>query len=61
MPRKKPDPSGRYLNLKDRLWIAELHLAGVGVRAIAHEIVWSPLTIRRELRRDAPAPAARGR
>lgn len=61
VPRKKPDPSGRYLGLEDRLRIADLHLAGVGVRAIAREIDRSPSTISRELRRNAPEPGARGR
>ena len=60
VPRKKPDPSGRYLNLEDRLRIADLHLVGVGVRAIAREMGRSPSTVSRELARNAPAPGARG-
>jgi len=39
VPRKKPEPSGRYLSLDDRLQIADLVLAGVGVRAIATQRV----------------------
>ncbi len=35
IPRKKPEPSGRYLSLEERLRIADLHLAGAGVRAIS--------------------------
>jgi transposase, IS30 family len=35
IPRKRPSPSGRYLSLEERLQIADLHLGGVGVRAIA--------------------------
>ena len=58
MPRRKPAPSGRYLDLEDRLRIADLHLAGVGVRAIAAEIGRSPSTVSRELRRNAAAPGA---
>ena len=36
--RKKPEPSGRYLSLTERLQIAEMHLAGTGVRVIAKEV-----------------------
>jgi len=38
VPRKKPEPSGRYLNVDERLWIADLRLAGNGVRDIATAI-----------------------
>ena len=61
VPRKAPDPSGRYLNLEDRLRIADLHQARIGVRAIASEIDRSPSTVSRELRRNAPGAGARGR
>jgi len=46
VPWKRPDPSGRYLDLEDRPRIADLHLAGVGVRAIAREI--KPVALDRE-------------
>jgi len=61
VPRKKPEPSGRYLGLEDRLQIADLHLAGAGVRAIATQIGRSPATVSRELRRNGPEPGARAR
>ena len=35
IPRRRPEPSGRYLSLEERLQIADLYLGGVGVRAIA--------------------------
>jgi hypothetical protein len=35
IPRKRPEPSGRYLSLEERLQIADLYLGGAGVRAIA--------------------------
>ena len=35
VPRKKPEPSGRYLSLEERLQIADLRLAGTGVRDIS--------------------------
>ncbi|MFD1846871.1 helix-turn-helix domain-containing protein [Arthrobacter flavus] len=38
IPRAKPEPSGRYLCLEERLRIVDLHLAGHGVRAIARAI-----------------------
>ncbi len=61
VPRKKPEPSGRYLNLDERLRIADLRLAGNGVRAIAIQIARSPATVSRELRRNGPKPSAKGR
>ena len=45
--------SGRFLALEERLAIADLHLAGQGVQAIAAAVGRSPSTISREL----PAPA----
>ncbi len=54
VPRKKPAPSGRYLGLEDRLAIADLHLAGSGVRSIAAQLGRSPSTVSRELRRNGP-------
>ncbi len=59
VPRKKPDPLGRYLSLEERLRIADLRLAGNGVRAIASEIARSPSTVSRELRRNGSQPGAR--
>jgi len=61
VPRKKPEPSGRYLSLEERLRIADLRLAGTGVRAIATQIGRSASTVSRELRRNGPKPGARGR
>jgi transposase len=58
IPRKRPEPSGRYLSLEERLQIADLHLGGAGVRAIAVEIGRTPSTVSRELRRNGSAPSA---
>ncbi len=62
VPRKKPTPSGRYLSLEERLRIADLHLAGSGVRSIAVLLGRSASTVSRELQRNgSPARrAARG-
>lgn len=59
VPRKKPEPSGRYLCLEDRLQIADLYLAGIGVRAIAVQVGRAPSTVSRELGRNGPRPGAR--
>jgi IS30 family transposase len=61
IPRKKPEPSGRYLCLEERLQIADLHLSGTSVRAIAGQIKRSAATVSRELRRNGPETGARGR
>ena len=61
IPRAKPEPSGRYLCLEDRLRIADLHLAGTGVRGIAREVGRSASTVSRELHRNGPEPGPRGR
>ncbi len=61
IPRKKPDPSGRYLSLEERLQIADLHLAGTGVRAIASQIGRPASTVSRGLGRNGPEPSGRGR
>ncbi|MGH3637340.1 MAG: IS30 family transposase [Mycobacterium sp.] len=61
VPRKKPESSGRYLSVDERLQIADLHLGGAGVRAIARQIGRSPATISRELRRNGPEPGVGGR
>ena len=58
VPRKKPPPTGRFLCLEERLRIADLHLGGAGVRAIAVELGRSPSTVSRELIRNDP-PAGR--
>lgn len=44
--------SGRFLSLEERLAIADLHVAGKGVRDIASELGRSPSTISRELSRN---------
>ncbi len=56
VPRKKPEPSGRYLSLDERLQIADLQLAGAGVRDIAGQIGRSPETVSRELSRNGQRP-----
>ncbi|WP_246199903.1 IS30 family transposase [Arthrobacter zhaoguopingii] len=61
IPRAKPEPSGRYLCLEERLRIADLHLVGCGVRAIAREIGRCASTVSRELQRNNPPTAVRGR
>jgi len=60
IPRKKPPPTGRFLSLEERLRVADLRLAGEGVRAIATELGRSPSTVSRGLTRNGPAPAVRG-
>jgi len=50
---------GRYLSLPERLQIADLRLAGKGVRAIASELGRAPSTISRELTRNRPPQRAR--
>ncbi len=57
VPRKKPAPSGRYLQLEDRLAIADLHVAGSGVRSIAAQLGRSPSTVSRELRSTCAQPS----
>lgn len=56
VPRKRPERSGRYLALEERLRIADLRLAGTGVDAVAAEIGRSASTVSRELRRNGPGP-----
>ncbi len=60
VPRKKPEPSGRYLSLEERLQIADQHLAGIGVRAITVQLARPASTVSRELRRNAAAPKGSG-
>ncbi len=50
--------STRYLSLEERLQIADLHLAGASMRAIATQLGRAPSTISREIRRNGPVPAA---
>jgi IS30 family transposase len=45
--------SARFLSQDERIEIADLHRAGVGVREIARRMRRSPSTISRELRRNA--------
>ena len=59
IPRIKPPSSGRYLCLNERLQIADLQLAGGGVRVIARQLGRSPATISRELARNISGPASR--
>ena len=59
IPRKKPPLSGRYLCLDERLQIADLQLAGGGVRVIARQLGRSPATISRELVRNRSASTSR--
>jgi len=61
IPRKRPEPSGRYLSVDERLQIADLCLVGAGVRTIATQIARSPSTVSRELRRNGPQPGLRKR
>ncbi|WP_425266249.1 helix-turn-helix domain-containing protein, partial [Cryobacterium luteum] len=51
IPRPEAEKSGRYLSLEERLQIADLHLGGTGVRAIAALVGRSAATISRELAR----------
>ena len=60
-PRKTAPASGRYLSLAERLKIADLHLDGAGVRAIAVAVGRSPSTISRELIRNGTAVRPVGR
>ena len=49
---RKAEISPRYLSEDERVRIADLRRAGLGVRAIAGQVGRSPLTISRELRRN---------
>jgi transposase len=59
IPRNQPVAWGRYLSLEERSQIADLHLGGAGVRAIAVVIGRSPATVNRGLRRNGSAPTPR--
>ena len=50
---------GRYMSLPERLQVANLRLAGKGVRAIALELGRAPSTISRELTRSQPPQQTR--
>jgi len=52
-PFDRPPRSVRYLSEEERLRIADLRLAGVGVRQIAAELQRAPSTISRELARNS--------
>ena len=45
IPRRRPEPSGRFMSLEERLQIADLYLGGARVRAIAVGIGRSPATV----------------
>ena len=51
IPLPEAETSGRYLSLEERLRIADLHLGGTGVRAIAALVGRSAATISRKLAR----------
>ena len=52
-PFERASRSGRYLSEEERLRIADLRLAGVGIRRIAGELGRAPSTISRELARNS--------
>ena len=56
-PVKRPELSGRYLSVDERIRIADLKMAGESVRSIASHLKRSPSTISSELIRNR----ARGR
>jgi IS30 family transposase len=51
-PMKKPELSGRYLSVDERIKIADCKMAGESVRSIASRLQRSPSTISRELTRN---------
>ena len=51
-PVKKPEPSGRYLSVDERIRIADLRMASESIRSIARQLGRAPSTISRELRRN---------
>ena len=61
IPLPEAEKSGRYLCLEERLRIADLHINGAGVRAIAVEVGRSPATISRELARGGSKAGPRAR
>jgi transposase len=52
VPVKKPELSGRYLSVDERIKIADMKMAGQSIRCIASHLKRSPSTISRELRRN---------
>ena len=44
-PVKRPEPSGRYLSVDERIRIADFKMAGESVRSIARHLKRSPSTI----------------
>jgi IS30 family transposase len=61
IPSPPRSTSGRYLWLEERLRIADLHLGGATVGAIAIELGRSPSTVSRELTRNGPGADSKGR
>ena len=61
IPLPEPGRSGRYLCLEERLRIADLHVTGAGVRAIAAEVGRSAATVSRELARGGSKTGPRAR
>jgi IS30 family transposase len=57
----KREISDRYLSEQERVRIADLRRAGLGVRAIAAEVGRSPSTISRELDRNSDQPTGQYR
>jgi transposase len=53
--RQRREISSRYLSEDERVRIADLRQAGLGVRAIAGQLGRSPSTVSRELRRNCDA------
>jgi IS30 family transposase len=49
---KRPELSGRYLSVDERIRIADLKMAGESARSIARQLERAPSTISRELRRN---------
>ena len=61
IPLPEAERSGRYLSLEERLRIADLHLGGAGVRAIAVLVGRSAATVSRELARGGSQSGPRAR
>jgi IS30 family transposase len=61
IPRKRPEPSGRYLSLDERLVIADMVLAQATDSAIAVALNRSASTIGRERARNSGPPTRDGR
>ena len=61
VPRKRPEPSGRYLSLDERLVIADLVHTGATDAVIAATLSRSAATISRELARNGSPPGRDGR